>query len=411
MHANTTTHGTTTRGTTTRADRATHRARTAAGILGALAAGALVLGIAAPASAGEVIAAETVAVAPAATTPSGAVGLDVPTAVASRPRTITVTNHKGKSVVLFAKGEQIRRNLAPGSKPATFSDLTAGRIYTVSVGGQPIGTVVALDAPSAASGLRVSTTDRTGTVALEWSHRATRTTGGADIEYVVAASSPTAADVTTVVKAAHTAELSGLDPQALYSFSVTPRNNAGSGKATKASMTRTLAQLAGTPSKTTETPAAPEVKRAESTPVPAPAPAPAPAPGPSTRTIWVCPDGYSEAAGQCQTTRAYTFHSETETRAYTYTWTKVGSHQEPSGEPCNYLPNPNSPTGLDIYCPPPRTVDDFANVKDATPSGYTDNGSAWVRTVQVKDTAPTGYADDGTQWVKTAAKVERVVPA
>jgi len=393
--------------TTTRDDRTTHRARTAAGILGALAAGALVLGIAAPASAGEVIAAETVAVAPAETTPSGAVALDVPTAVASRPRTITVTNHKGKSVVLFAKGEQIRRNLAPGSKPATFSGLTAGRIYTVSVGGQPIGTVVALDAPSAASGLRVSTTDRPGTVALEWSHRASRTTGGADIEYVVAASSPTAADVTTVVKAAHKAELSGLDPQALYSFTVTPRNNAGSGKATKASMTRTLAQLAGTPAKTTETPAAPEVKRAEPTPVPAPAPAPAP--GPSTRTIWVCPDGYSEAAGQCQTTQAYTFHSETETRAYTYTWTQTGTRRNTTNEHCDYLPDGRG--GLNIYCTGAYDEPVYSNVKDATPSGYTDNGSAWVRTVQVKDTAPTGYADDGTQWVKTAAKVERVVPA
>jgi len=396
MHANTIT-------------RRTRTTRAAAGILGAVAAGALLLGIASPASAGEVIAAETVAVAPAASTSSGTAALDVPTAIASKPRTITVTNHKGKSVVLFAKGEQIRRNLAPGSKAATFSGLTAGRVYTVSVGGQPIGTVVALDTPTAASGLRVSTTDRPGTVALEWSHRATRTTGGSDIEYVVSATSPTAADVTAVVRGARTAELSGLDPQALYSFSVTPRNTAGSGRSTKASMTRTLAQLTGTPSKTVETPAAPEVKRSDATPVPAPAPAPAP--GPTTRTIWVCPDGYSEVAGQCQTTQAYTFHSETETRAYTYTWTKVGSHQEPSGEPCNYLPNPNSPTGLDIYCPPPRTVDDFANVKDGTPSGYTDNGSAWVRTVQVKDTAPTGYADDGTQWVKTAAKVERVVPA
>lgn len=385
----------------------THRrTHLAAGIVGALAAGALLLGIAAPASAGEVIASEPVA---AASTTTSTAALDVPTAVASRPGAITVTNHKGKSVVLFAKGEPIRRSLAPGSKPATFTGLTAGRVYTVSVGGQPIGTVVALDAPSAASGLRVSTTDTPGTVALEWSHKATRTTGGSDIQYVVSATSATADDVTAVVTGVRTAQLSGLNPQALYSFSVTPRNTAGSGKATKASMTRTLAQLGGQVPKAVETPAAPETRKADVTP--APAPAPAPAPGPSTRTIWVCPDGFGEVAGQCQKTQAYTFHTETETRAYTYTWTRVGSHEEPSGEPCNYLPNPNSPTGLDIYCPPPRVVDDYANVKDATPAGFTDNGTAWTRTVQVKDATPTGWADNGTAWFTTAAKVERTVPA
>lgn len=393
MHANTTT-------------RRTRTTRAAAGILGAVVAGALLLGIASPASAGEVIAAETVAVAPSA---SSTANLDVPTAIASKPRTITVTNHKGKSVVLFAKGEQIRRNLAPGSKPATFTGLTAGRVYTVSVGGQPIGTVVALDAPTAASGLRVSTTDRPGTVALEWSHRATRTTGGSDIEYVVVASSPTAADVAAVVKGARTAELSGLDPQALYSFSVTPRNSAGSGRATKASMTRTLAQLTGTTSKTVETPAVPEVKRTESTPTSTPAPAPAPAPGPSTRTIWVCPDGYSEVAGQCQTTLAYTFHNETETRAYTYTWTQTGTRRNTDNQTCGYLPDAYGNPVVECWGGYDEPV--YSNVKDGTPSGYTDNGSAWVRTVQVKDSAPTGYADDGTQWVKTAAKVERVVPA
>ncbi len=394
MHANTTT-------------RRTRTTRAAAGIVGALAAGALLLGIASPASAGEVIAAETVAVAPAASTSSRTAALDVPTAMASRPRTITVTNHKGKSVVLFAKGEQIRRNLAPGSRPATFTGLTAGRVYTVSVGGQPIGTVVALDAPGAASGLRVSTTDTPGTVALEWSHKATRTTGGSDIEYVVTAASPTAADVTAVVKGVRTAELSGLDPQALYSFTVTPRNTAGAGKSTKASMTRTLAQLNGTPSKTVETPAAPEVKRSDATPVPAPAPAPAP--GPTTRTIWVCPDGYGEVAGQCQTTLAYTFHSETETRAYTYSTVQTGTRRNTTNQTCGYTVDGQGNPVVECWGGYDEPV--YSTVKNGTPDGYTDNGSAWVRTVQVKDAAPTGYADDGTQWVKTAAKVERTVPA
>lgn len=383
----------------------THRrTRTLAATLGALAAGALVLGLASPATAGEVIAAEIVASAPAQGTVATA---NVPTAVASKPRTITVSNHRGKSVVLFAKGEQIRRNLSPGSKSATFTGLTAGRVYTVSVGGQPIGSVVALDAPGAASGLRVSTTDRPGTVALEWQHKATRATGGSDVEFVVTATSATAPEVSVAVRGVHTAELTGLDPQALYSFTVTPRNTAGSGKATKAAMTRTLAQLTGTPTKTVDTPTAPAPRATESTPTPAPAPAPAP--GPSTRTSWVCPDGYSEVAGQCQTTLAYTFHDETETRAYTYTWTQTGTRRNTDNQTCGYLPDANGNPVVECWGGYDEPV--YSNVKDGTPNGYTDNGSAWVRTVQVKDPAPTGYADNGTQWVKTAAKVERTVPA
>lgn len=381
----------------------THRrTRTLAATVGALAAGALLLGLASPASAGEVIAAEVVATAPA---PNAIAAADVPMAVASKPRTITVSNHRGKSVVLFAKGEPIRRTLSPGTRPATFTKLTAGRVYTVSVGGQPIGTVVALDAPSAASGLRVSTTDRPGTVALEWQHKATRATGGSDVQFVVTATSATAPEVSAAVRGVHTAELTGLDPQALYSFTVTPRNSAGSGKATKAAMTRTLAQLTGSPTKTVDTPSAPAPRPADSTP----APVPAPAPGPSTRTIWVCPDGFAEVAGQCQTTLAYTFHNETETRAYTYSTVQTGTRRNTDNQTCGYTADAQGNPIVECWGGYDEPV--YSTVKNGTPDGYTDNGSAWVRTIQVKDTAPAGYADNGTQWVKTAAKVERTVPA
>lgn len=355
--------------------------------------------------ASEVVAADTTAAA----APQMA---NVPRAVASKPGTITVSNHKGKSVVLFAKGEKIRRNLAPGKKPATFTGLTPGRVYTVAVGGEPIGTVVALNAPAAASGLRVSTTDTPGTVQVEWQHKQTKATGGTDVEYVVTASSPTAGDITTTVVGERTATLSGLDPQALYSFSVTPRNTAGSGKATRANMTRTLAQLTGPPTKTEATPATPAPKPAEPTPTPAPAPAPGPAPapsGPSTRTIWVCPDGYSEVAGQCQTTMTYTFHTETESRAYTYSTIQTGTRRNTDNQTCGYLPDANGNPVVECWGGYDEPV--YSTVKDGTPSGYTDNGSAWVKDIQVKDAAPAGYADNGTEWVKTAAKVERVVPA
>jgi hypothetical protein len=50
-------------------------------------------------------------------------------------------------------------------------------------------------------------------------------------------------------------------------------------------------------------------------------------------------------------------------------------------------------------------------VKDATPAGWTDNGSSWERTVQQKDATPSGWSDNGSAWIRTTAKVEKVVPA
>lgn len=75
------------------------------------------------------------------------------------------------------------------------------------------------------------------------------------------------------------------------------------------------------------------------------------------------------------------------------------------------LPNPNSPSGLDIYCygAYDETVADYGQVKDATPVGYLDSGTGWTR--QVKDPAPSGYVDSGTAWVKTVAKIATVVAA
>jgi hypothetical protein len=152
-------------------------------------------------------------------------------------------------------------------------------------------------------------------------------------------------------------------------------------------MTRTLADITGRDGDIAVT----TVKAIE--PAPAPASPPAPAAPPATRTIYVCPDGFVDAGTSCTKTIAYTFST------ITYTF-----HTETSpGGPCNYLPNPNSPTGLDIYCPPPIV----STVKDATPAGYTDNGTAWIK----RDATPTGYTDNGSAWVTTTAKVAREVPA
>ena len=406
---------------------ATHAAvRTASALLTIVAAAGIVLGASAsPASAaaaGEVVASDTTTVIAASVASSPA--LSGPRATASGPRAITVVGHGGRPVTLSAKGQPIKRIPRPGAAPATFTGLMAGKAYLVRVGAKAIGTVTALDRPGDASNLSVRTTDQPTAVALNWAHKATVATGGTSVQYVIAATSATAPTVTARVGCALAATLPGLDPSAIYTFSVTPINAAGSGKATKATMTRSLASITGAASTgSTSSTASAGVPAAAAAPVaaaPAPAtPAPVPTPSsgggssapaaPRTTTIYVCPDGYAANGDLCQQTRAYTFH--TESVPYTYHWGVVGSHvvHHPSTDPCNYLPNPSSPTGLDIYCPPgsDETVYDYGNIKDATPAGYTDNGTAWDH--QVKDTPPAGFSDDGTQYVKTVAKVAQTV--
>ncbi len=103
-------------------------------------------------------------------------------------------------------------------------------------------------------------------------------------------------------------------------------------------------------------------------------------------------------------TTPYTYTREN--RAYTYTNTAPPSYgadvlqwldtdgdgvfdtqNYPSGSPCPWGGSHNG-SGLCVYP---------ANwVKDATPAGYSDDGSTWYR--MVKDATPAGYVDNGTEW-------------
>lgn len=403
----------------------TYLSRLAVVGLTAALAGALTIGFSAPASANEVIANDVIAsdTTVVAATPSVSA---VPTARASRPRTITVTNHHGRSVTLFAKGERIRRVLAPGARPATFTGLTAGRVYTVGIGGEPIGAVVALDRPAAASGLTVRTTATPGTVALSWRHRPTTATGGRAIQYQVRATSRTAPPVTATATGALRSTLTGLDPDAVYTFSVTPRNNAGTGRATTAAMRRTLAQATGatiattpgsatpgatTPGATTPAVEAPVTPTPSPAPAqPAPAPAPAPAPRPTSTTIYLCPEGYVTSGELCRLTKAYTFHTVVVTSPYTY-------HQQFTQTGTDAFFSADCSTGGVYYttgdrgagCYRWQPTGYYTTVKDAPPAGYTDDGTQYAKDTQVKDALPEGFTDDGTQWVRTVAKEAKVV--
>lgn len=338
------------------------------------------------------------------------------TATASAPRTIVVTNHGIRPVSLYAKGER-RRAISPRSTgPVRFTGLTAGRTYVVIVGGAELGRLVAVDRPTAAAGLTVRTTAEPGTVGLTWRHRASASTGGADVWFDVSATSPGRPTVRTRAMGSRSAKLAGLDRTALYVFAVVPRNSAGAGPASKARMTRTLSALrpdADVPASGPTATAATAVATPTPTPTPTPepvSPPPAPAPGPSapsTRTIYVCPTGSTETPSRaCVVTKAYTLS----TKPYTF-------HEEitaPSVVVAEYSTTVRA-------CPGGYNLEDYGwvmycrlysaptkkQVKDPTPAGYTDDGAAWVR----KDAPPAGFIDDGTQWVKTVPKVAQIVPA
>ena len=361
----------------------------------------------------------------------------------SAPRAITVHAEPGAKVTVQptnGKGK-VRTAKANDDGIAAFKKLAAGREYAVNANGERT-TVIPVIAVGAAAGLTARTTDTPTAIDLTWEHRATPARGGESITYRVTAT-PINPATGKQVPESHIIEqtvgttevtLSGLDPQTVYEFRVTPINALGEGYASVARMSEPLISLVPSASAPiTQQPVTPVQPRK-----PAPNPAPAPAPSPGTRTIWVCPDGFAEVGSSCQKTAAYTystqdytFHDEVQTKAYTF-------HTETTG-PAPII----SEFSTENVCPSGYNLEDYgaqgklcrqygpaptAQVKDAAPSGWTDNGSSYVRTVEVKDNAPAGFTDDGTQWikkdaapsgwsddgtqyVKTTAKVARTVPA
>ena len=377
-----------------------------------------------------------------ATDPSGVVIAQDQTALLqatpSAPRAVTVTTEPGTLVTIDAKGVKPKRAVANKDGQVTFTKLKAGKEYTVTTADQEAQVTPVINVGKA-SDLTVMTTDRIDTVDFTWSHKATKARGGSDIGYTLTATpltdsngadndannganndDATAPQPISVEAAGNEGELTGLDPLVMYEFSVTPHNALGNGKASTATMTRTLAQITGLPVPTADqagngSPAtagngseneqptpAPAPKPAPA-PAPAPKPGPAPAPKPATRTIWVCPDGYGDVNGVCTQTKDYTFHDVTETKPYTYHTEFVNTGWRVDPYPCT------SGTAHPDGCWVPLGYD--KQVKDSAPAGWTDNGSAYERTVQEKDDTPSGWSDNGSAWIRTTAKVEKVVPA
>lgn len=335
-----------------------------------VAALAALVAAAAPAHADDVVAADSASQSLVIAVGGSGAGPSRPGAhaAASLPGGIVVTDHGGKPVSLFAQGQPPLRKARPGRSPATFTGLRAGTAYTVVVGGRSIGRVIAVDRPGSASRLIVNATGEPGVVRLQWRYHDLARTGGSSVTFQLSATSRTAPTVTTRAQNTRSGELSGLDPTALYTFSVTVVNSAGHGRATSATMTKTLAQLVA-PAPVAVPPDSPP----DSPPAPV-APAPPPPAPPATRTIYVCPNDYVEnSSGTCTRTIPYTFHQEPSGPAPLLVSYEVTSRACPSGYSLEDY-------GWIMYCRLYGPIP-MAMVKDATPSGYTDDGTAWVRTV------------------------------
>ncbi len=329
---------------------------------------------------------------------------------------ITITAPAKTKVVASAKKFRETKT-ATTSGTATFNNLTPGVTYTFTAAGQTTQ-LRAIEATTPATNLTVFTTDTAGAVTLTWDHKNTITQGDVNYEITATPAQDNQIDANLRVKLTRTEQsksqeftLTGLDTDVLYTFTVTPLNTLGVGKASSASMTTSLYELTGL---------ALTVPDAPVTPIPTPKPAAAPTvpaaqparpSQPATRTIYVCASGFSDVGTLCEKTLAYTFHNETETRSYSYhtemenygPWKDLGTDW--SGTTC--------PNGGTLY--PGQGCMGYDQrpilVKDATPAGFSDNGGSWSKTNTVKDSTPAGFSDNGSAWVQTAAKQAQVVPA
>ena len=346
-----------------------------------------------------------------------------PVAAPIAPRAIQIQTQPGDLVTLTTAGAKPRQVRADDAGTARVTKLTAGVTYTVtSADGST--TVTPVLGAGRARNLQVTTTGATDSVTVTWQHAATPARGAVTYRIEATPVVEGATQVTTIVDEVTTqsATLTGLDPQVRYSFSVTPFNALGDGKPSRALMNRSLSALsapsamtqpATTPDQVPTTPDAPTAPQQGSPAAPAPASAPAsspsasaPAPAParpSTRTVYVCPDGFADQGGTCTKLMGYTY----QTQGYTYTRGKIGTEDVVSTCWSGYTDSEGTfhYTVERHECTITRDV--FGDIKDPTPAGWEDTGSNWRK----KDDAPAGWSDDGSQWVQTADKIAQVVPA
>jgi len=333
-------------------------------------------------------------------------------ATPNSPNSLLITAAPGVSLKVETAGSKPRSVTTNKKGTAVVTRLIAGRTYTINSDSESI-TAMPVIPVTPASSLRVATTDTPGNVELTWKHADTPAQGA--VKYRVTA------EPLNNNQAAITGEttqqsfvLIGLDLATRYQFTVTPINALGAGKPSTAVMVSSLGEITGKPIVEPPQPVPSPQPTPAANPQPAPAPAPAPV-GPSSRTIYVCPDGFTEVGNLCEktapytfTTRAYSYHDET----YTVSVEKPGPAYaadiaQSTGTPCPWGGTINAAGDLCLMPPVTETQTRTRQVKDAIPAGFTDNGTEWVK----KNDMPAGYTDNGTEWKQITAKEARVVPA
>jgi|GEM_PF-371327 len=358
---------------------------------------------------------------------------------------LSVTAPKGSNVKITTKGaKSFTKKVNSKGAPIVFKRLVPGKKYSVVVNGTTVGTGTPVNAPGAAYNLTITSTGSATSALVTWKYQSAPKAGtiGYDVTAIpVAGQLPTARSLEmkrSITSETTEAVVGNLDPDVLYTFTVTPKNTAAHGKASSATLPITLGAAAGQLSaaekaQAVETArvsaqlAAEAAARAAANSRPAVTPAgpvtPTGPAAPTTKTIYVCPAGFSERGALCEKTTPYTYRTVTVTTPYTF-------HSEGRIEACAGGDCPGSEyrnMGTDwsgTLCPNGGTMHGgqclgwttsqrsiTVSVKDAMPAGLNDNGSTWFRNEQVKDGAPAGYTDNGSTWIATAAKEAKVVPA
>ena len=181
------------------------------------------------------------------------VASDVPTTVVgieSIPSGLVVTGHRGTRVQVRTSGEH-PRTIKPrnASTPARFTQLTPGRTYRVGIDGREVTTTRVLRAPGRVDSLVARTTSDATSVLITWEYTPRPHTGA--VHFTVSAAASAGHHYTDAVSvdapsSAREIVITGLDPHALYTFTVTPANSAATGKQVNAAMTKPLAALTAT---------------------------------------------------------------------------------------------------------------------------------------------------------------------
>ncbi len=351
------------------------------------------------------------------------------TATPSGPRAIDITAAPGTLIRIHGAGQKTRTVRTDRDGHATVKKLTAGKTYRVRTA-ESSTTVTPINKAGAVRNLRVTTTGDFNTVRLTWRHKAINSRGGAAIAYTVTAKPLASVDAAidpvetsdpdegVIVEEVATTEafLGGLNPNVRYRFQVAAHNALGHGRSSTAVMDRSLSDIDGWRSPVAEQPpesplaptdvppTTPSATRPATPPTPTSTPwtAPVRVAKPTTKTIYVCPDGFADDNGVCSRTMAYTY----QTQEYTYHQGKIGTKQVLSRCSSGYTDEQGNFHWIEQPHDCWRTQDVIGDIKDTTPAGWEDTGSHWRK----RDDTPAEWSDDGSQWVQTADKIEKVVP-